>query len=350
MRPDQPLTNRLASIEILRGIAACAVIFSHVARHVDRHIAAPDLITLFQPGHAGVDLFFTLSGFIILSVHRSDIGRPSRFSHYLSRRLTRVMPLYWIALIATIGLDIAAQHPAPSAGSLLWWTALLPTTIEPLFAISWTLQYEAMFYVCFSILILDRRLGILAFSVWMIVIAAFLNTPWPPALCRVFGLEFLFGALAAQALHGLRIERPGLLAALGASAFMLAYILEAAGIMNGFGITARFAYGVPAAVTIVGLAASERAGRMVLPRWLEPLGTASYAIYLFQFIMIGTLWQALRIADLTNRLSAWTLFALLTAAALAGGIAVNRWIERPLTRAIRQLSTPRRAAEALVAP
>lgn len=335
-RSNSAGSGKIASIEILRGIAACLVVFSHAARHTDRYSAAPGLITLFQPGHAGVDLFFTLSGFIILYVHRADIGQPGRLRHYATRRFSRVMPLYWIALSTTICLNIAGHHAIPATGEVLWWATLLPTTTEPLFAISWTLQYEAMFYVCFGLLIIDRRLGLLAFSAWMIVVAAFLDTGWPPALCRVFGLEFLFGIAAAQVLHRVRIERPILVASLGAAAFTIAYTLEACGLMGGFGVVARFAYGIPAAVMITGVAAAERAGQMTMPRWLEPIGRASYSIYLFQFIAIGTVWQALLATGLAGMLNAPMLFAVLVAAALAGGVIANHWVERPLLRVFRR--------------
>ena len=341
----------IASIEILRGLAACLVVWSHVARHVDRDAAAPLLIKLFQPGHAGVDLFFTLSGFIILLVHRSDIGRPERLRHYAVRRLSRVMPLYWIALAASLVIAAAGQHGGfPGTPSLIWWAALLPTSVEPLFAIAWTLQYEAMFYLCFALLILSRPLGVLALGGWMLVIVCFLGMAWPPALCRVFGLEFLFGLAAAQILHAVRVPRPAAVAAVGGAAFALAYALESAGLMNGFGTLARFAYGIPAATLIVGLAAAERNGRVLLPRWLEPIGRASYSIYLFQFIFIGTTWQALRLTGLTARLDSVTLFVLLSAASLLGGIAVSRWLERPLLALMRRPHRPAVAHPVLLAP
>ena len=64
------------------------------------------LMSIFQFGHAGVDLFFVISGFIILFVHYDDIGRPERVGRYLGRRLSRIMPAYWVALTFTIVLSL----------------------------------------------------------------------------------------------------------------------------------------------------------------------------------------------------------------------------------------------------
>ena len=59
-------------------MAATAVVFYHAARHLNKIYGVPALMCVFQFGHAGVDLFFVISGFIILFVHYDDIGRPER--------------------------------------------------------------------------------------------------------------------------------------------------------------------------------------------------------------------------------------------------------------------------------
>jgi peptidoglycan/LPS O-acetylase OafA/YrhL len=75
---------RLGGIEALRGLAAISVIFYHVSRHVNQAFGTPGLVAAFQAGHAGVELFFVISGFIILFVHGQDSGRPRRLGHYIS--------------------------------------------------------------------------------------------------------------------------------------------------------------------------------------------------------------------------------------------------------------------------
>lgn len=43
-----------------------------------------------------------LSGFIILMAHHNDIGRPERFSAYVTKRIIRVYPAYWVYLTGFI--------------------------------------------------------------------------------------------------------------------------------------------------------------------------------------------------------------------------------------------------------
>ncbi len=329
--------NKLTGIEALRGIAAALVVFSHAARHVDRAVPAPNLITLFEAGHAGVDLFFTLSGFIILFVHRRDVGRRDRLGHYAARRFDRVMPLYWLALAITLGLSALGGHALPPAPWLAWWAALLPTIEQPLFGIAWTLQYEALFYVGFGVLIAWPRVGMALLAAWLLAIVLCAGKFIPSlALCQAFGLDFLFGMIAAELLHRVRLGQPLLLAATAGGMFTSAYVLEAVGLMDGYGVIARFAYGIPAAMLMLGVAAAERAGSLVVPRWLSALGSASYSIYLFQFVFIGITWQALLVSGQADRLPASALFLLLAGASLLGGVVVARTVERPLQGVLRR--------------
>jgi exopolysaccharide production protein ExoZ len=318
--------TRLSSIEALRGVAATAVVLSHAARHVDKIFGAPILINFFQAGHAGVDLFFTISGFIILFVHRSDIGETKRLQHYLVRRFNRVLPLYWIALALTLAISIAGGHSLPAPMTLLWSAALLPTLNEPLLGIAWTLQFEVVFYALFAVLIVSRNAGQVLLTIWLLLIAiaatGFGAAAIPSPLCGIFGLEFFMGMASAQLLSRGSLPVPRLVAGTGLGLFVAALVMESIGLLNGFGIAGRFAYGIPAALLILGVAATEQDGQLTTPNWLRVLGGASYSIYLFQFVFIGVLWQILLATGLDRRLSHFIIFLALACAALGGGIIV----------------------------
>ena len=51
----------------------------------------------FWWGQAGVDLFFVISGFIMVYVSRDVFGKPGAAIDFLHRRIIRIVPLYWIA-------------------------------------------------------------------------------------------------------------------------------------------------------------------------------------------------------------------------------------------------------------
>src|ERR1700690_1319738 len=91
-------SGRLLSIQAARGVASLAVIFYHAGGGValPQYVGFIPLGGFFNFGHAGVDFFFVLSGFIIYFVHHRDIGHPASLPRYTWRRLTRVLPIYWV--------------------------------------------------------------------------------------------------------------------------------------------------------------------------------------------------------------------------------------------------------------
>ena len=73
------------------------------------------LFGLFRFGHAGVDFFFVLSGFIIYYIHQGEIGQQRFLPAYLYKRFARIYPTYWIVLLF-FSLVIFVQPDKGSAG------------------------------------------------------------------------------------------------------------------------------------------------------------------------------------------------------------------------------------------
>jgi len=342
--------GRLDGVEAGRGIAAAAVVLYHAARHLNKAYGLPLLMGAFQFGHAGVDFFFVISGFIILFVHYRDIGTPARLGHYAGRRFTRVMPTYWIALALTIAMTAAGgRYGFPRSHELLWSALLLPSWTEPLLGVAWTLQYEIVFYAVFAILIVSRTAGLLALSLWLawIVIGLTLRVSFniPPSLYGIYNLEFFFGMAVAYWLANHRVGRPRWVLLAGLASFALACAAENAQLLDGYSGWARLAYGLPGALILLGIVEAERQHLLVVPRALRILGSASYSVYLFQFIFIGIVWKAWLMFGLDRQLPYAAAFIVLAFGGVAGGILTSRWVEYPLMRWIRGGSGHARGAE-----
>ncbi len=107
MPADRTMTNDAAaqserqtldSIQALRGIAASLVVLYHTAV-VERaygHSSFQPLSPFHFFGAEGVDLFFVISGFIIVWTSFDSFEKPSAIPKYLARRVARIFPLYWI--------------------------------------------------------------------------------------------------------------------------------------------------------------------------------------------------------------------------------------------------------------
>src|SRR5690348_8578775 len=82
-------------IQILRGAAATLVVVFHACwnlqlGHAFTHITVPFF------GNGGVDLFFLISGFVIVWTTRKTWWHEGSWVRFLERRLTRILPIYWI--------------------------------------------------------------------------------------------------------------------------------------------------------------------------------------------------------------------------------------------------------------
>ncbi len=337
--------QRLTGIEAGRGVAATAVVLYHAARHLDKAYGMPALMGVFQFGHAGVDLFFVISGFIILFVHYDDIGRSERIGRYLGRRFTRLMPAYWVALALTIGLSLGGGHAMPPLFNVAWSASLLPSHGEPLLGIAWTLQYEIVFYAVFGLLILNRMAGLTAFSLWLswVVLTnlAGLNGGGLPAsLYGMYNLEFFLGMAVAYWLKHRVVQAPRLILAAGTALFAVAALAEDARLIDGYADGSRLIYGSAAALIVLGAAAACRGGTIAVPKILGILGTASYSIYLFQFVFIGVAWKLLLATGLDAKMPPIAIFPVLAVAGVAGGIAMSRFVEYPLMKLARRSRRP----------
>ena len=115
----------LDSLQVLRALAALAVMGFHATELLADHGGFSLLGGFFAAGSAGVDLFFVLSGFIIYHTARRGIG-PRVFA---IKRFIRLVPIYWLVAALLIAAYFAAPSPEMAhkgdlrviaASALLW--------------------------------------------------------------------------------------------------------------------------------------------------------------------------------------------------------------------------------------
>ncbi len=203
--------NRLPSIQILRAFAALLVVIGH-ALHEARAFDAHDRLASIAEMRfwtAGIDMFFILSGFIMMWTFGDRFGAPSAGLRFLKRRLIRIAPPYWIftglmvlaALVFSERLQTTVFTPSHALLSFLFIPHLAPHGgIHPILAVGWTLIYEMFFYLTFAlVLCLPRRTGLCVLVLLYLVLhsLAVFTEVLPEALRLFFGnpviFEFLFG-------------------------------------------------------------------------------------------------------------------------------------------------------------
>ncbi len=336
-------TPKLLGIEAARGVAACMVVLYHAARHVKADMGFLPFGGITQFGHAGVDFFFVLSGFIIYFVHGADGGQSTRWAHYAERRFTRIYPLYWVVLAITLLMVWASPAKStPELGFFLQSLTLLPHSGDPIVGVSWTLQHEMLFYLTFAVFILSLRWGVAVFVIWFFWILVhwfervdFDGPVWLVRAASPFNMEFFFGMFAAYSVRKKWVSSPHLLFAMGLTFFFSFAIAENLGLVDGYASVARLSYGLSAMLVVMGIAGGATDQLQAKSLWVK-LGSASYAIYLFHLIAIGVVYKGMTLIGLHKTLAPWGIFLTLSGAGILGSMLLSRWVEYPLMNLIRR--------------
>ncbi len=200
MKDHQPDFHQLHfdSIQALRGITALFIVLEH--------------IRFLNCGAFGVDIFFCISGFMIMfSTHKGP-------AYFLRKRLIRILPLYYLMTAGTFLLLIlfpgmfeqTKADPVFLVKSLLFIPFDIGNgALQPLMRIGWTVNCEIFFYLVFfaAMHISHRFRGLICGLFLAGITAAAALLPSPPAFLAFYGnpvmLEFLFGITAYYAAWGL---------------------------------------------------------------------------------------------------------------------------------------------------
>lgn len=287
---------RLRSIDMVRGLAASAVVFAHVD---DR----------FSVGAAGVDFFFVVSGFVMAHVSQNRTA-----PQFLKDRAWRIFPIYWAIAVPWILLALSAGAISPGhalSSVVLWphWFGYNSTFL----GVTWTLVYELAFYlsVAAAIRLKSPVIPILLF-VAAILIRPFSDNPLILFAGHPIAIEFLFGiAIAIAPKHR---STGNWMMALGTGWLLLfpnSWLHDFLGQeSSAYGFQRMVLWGLPAAMIIYGLVTRESELKGPWTRPLLLLGAASYSIYLVHSIVAGLLdwpWQAEILAAVGTGIIVWAL-------------------------------------------
>jgi exopolysaccharide production protein ExoZ len=345
--------SKIQNLQALRGIAVLLVVVFHLVPIEEKYGGGNTILPHFLGfGLSGVDLFFVISGFVMVTVTRGKFGIPGQAQRFLYHRVSRIYPLYWFYSLLVLAVFLWQPTMINSsqggqvnlvASFLLW-----PQKHLPLVPVGWTLIHEMYFYLVFFLLFLliaEKYLlrVLLGWGILVAVIGSLITIRHPVfrLVTHPLTMEFIGGALVAI----LYYRRPpsnhrGLLVGvlIGSFVFMLAaYIVFDSLYHRPPPLWWRATlFGIPSILIVYCLTQLEQHG-MTMPKIINRIGDASYSIYLSHVLVLsalGRIWYVFRSeGTIDNMLLLPVIFVVTVAAGYVGYLLV----ERPLLRLARKL-------------
>ena len=340
-------SERFAFLDALRGLAALAVLVSHILKRtspqlrwfVDRQ---------FELGHAGVIVFFLISGWVIpLSLERGNLRE------FWVRRVCRLYPLYWVMVGATLAVLLVPHLLDP------WWDSLTEVNDARLALarapgafvthnvlmtqsvagwphvniLAWTLTVEMVFYLTASFALacgaLERPgpivigllgLAVLVRNAWWLMVPEYLHD-------LLLDLAIMWSGSVLYGLHAGHVSLRSAQVAFGATSLVvvglcLSAVTGSNPVIASVSLARLSAFGV----FLVGL--SLRA--CSFPAVVLWLGRISYSIYLMHSLVLMTIRPLGHpLASAAVWLGATLLVASLTYRFIeTPGIHLGRWLSR----------------------
>jgi peptidoglycan/LPS O-acetylase OafA/YrhL len=312
------------TIQFLRFTAALYITLFHISNWWDfRHDA---LSGLFHNGYGAIDLFFVISGFVVVqSANDFKTGWVS-FLLFLKKRFIRIYPIYWLFLIFFL---ITGMVSLTGRTWFQCWKAifLLPRH-QGIIKTTWTLQWELYFYFLIGLTVLHRYCKYLIALLFILSLVAnsaallgALDYQFLPAhrLYNELVLEFFLGAVIWKLFKKIPSAVAILLAILGAYFFLLPIQINSSHLI---------AFGLPSVMLLTGLTALEWQQKITVPNRVVLLGNASYSLYLIHFPIINTVLGNLNKTYSGNR---WLLLVFVMAIVILS-VLVYQVIEKPVLK------------------
>jgi peptidoglycan/LPS O-acetylase OafA/YrhL len=299
-------------VDSLRGWAILAVITYHV--NIWLHPSVGFLRAAFEHGNRGVQLFFIVSSFtLFLSLHSRCENEKNYLRNFFIRRLFRVVPFFYVAIIFYFIVYGFSQRPlttsAPSLfdaiSTILFVNGWYPTSINSVVSGGWSIAVEMSFYVLLPLLFIlitnmEKAIWAIFLSVIFGIVLNSLALPffehlfpgdkilvgwflyfWFPSQLAVFCLGILFYFMVKQISSGDRRNQ------LKSYIYLIAALiwLVLVGMSETGFLSEHFLFSIGLLVFVYALALYPQT--LFVNRITNNIGKWSYSMYFVHFVVLS---------------------------------------------------------------
>jgi peptidoglycan/LPS O-acetylase OafA/YrhL len=142
--PSKP--NRNLGLDLLRTVAVTLVLGRHMTLPPN---SSPLMLTWYECGWVGVDLFFVLSGFLISSLLFNEHKKNGFIDvkRFLIRRAFKIYPAFWVFIAVSICITFYETGDVVSARNLVGELLFLQNYVGAMWHHTWSLAVEEHFYL-----------------------------------------------------------------------------------------------------------------------------------------------------------------------------------------------------------
>lgn len=311
------IAGRIPELDGLRGIAILLVISFHYINNQLTNSTSRMGRIVYQAtsfGWTGVDLFFVLSGFLIGTILIRNRRSPNYFSTFYIRRIVRIIPNYYL-LIGIFLLLLVLPYFSRSAfihksNNIPWWSYL--TMVHNIYMgrlhnlgsnavnVTWSIGIEEQFYLFFPLIVYFSPQKwvpyILVLAIGLACVIRGFYDHWIPRYvllpCRMDSIAF--GALVAYFNESFPLAE---IVKKYSRWFFLILLINIGAVLflffryNDLGINKHFFLAVFFTGCLIAALVYTRTwyGSLLRNKLLTWIGTISYSLYLFHYLILALL-------------------------------------------------------------
>lgn len=299
--------RKLESLQLGRAAAVLSVLFFHIGVLSVEYQHGCFYYAWVQVLRAGVDVFFVISGVVMVVTTYQRLEQQGTGKRFLIHRVSRIYPpyLFLTAILTVFWLARPDAVNSKNGVDLFSSYTLWPSVKQlPLVQVGWSLSYEMMFYLVFFCLVayvrkewFPRALILWSLAIFTGCAAIALDSsgtllrmfPRTAFLFSPYVLEFVAGCFIGLAFLKLKFVRGRTSVIVAAALFTLeAVVFQAINFDGNNRMVSRvLLFALPSALLVYGLLAWEGETRSLqVPRWVIRCGDMSYSIYLVHLLVV----------------------------------------------------------------